>query len=397
VPILVKVLKFVLFYFLLWPVFRLLRNNSAEASWVIGGHAGRAYTDNSASLHKYIVQHTEQPIIWITNNKVVFDQLQKQKGIVLMRDSIQARLAILHAPVLIRSHGYADLDRYLGRLVKPEGLAIHLNHCLNLLKAGQMHSPMVERMTQKQKKRVQSKIFDFDYLLASSPLEQGNFRLSIPFRSNRIVLGGGAHLDDLKQHSGLKASKHLLYFPTFRDKEISSMKTVDEIVQELVSNPKLKSWLKESGYKLSICSHINSKSRLDVDGRDDVFALIGIENLTEELARCDLLISDYSGTIADALYMEKPVLFFPFDLKPYLECRHLYVDYGEFVFGDIVTTTNELVDNLVNLKWQDESAYKDIRARHRREMFYYTESCYSERSYRAICDLKDGVNPENIR
>ncbi len=395
-PILFKFLKFILFYFLLWPVSRLIRNKSDEPRWVIGGHAGRAYTDNSASLHKYIVQKTEQPIIWITNNKVVFNQLQGHHGKVLMRDSIQARLAILHAPVLIRSHGYADLDRYLGRLVKPKGLVIHLNHCLNLLKAGQMHNPMVERMTQKQKNKVQRKIFDFDYLLASSPLEQANFRLSIPFKSSRIVLGGGAHLDDLKQHSGLKASKHLLYFPTFRDKEISSTKTVDEIVQEMLSNQKLKSWLKESGYTLSICSHINSKSRLDVDDEDGVFQLIGIEDLTEELARCDLLISDYSGTIADALYMEKPVLFFPFDLKPYLQCRHLYVDYGEFVFGDIVTTTNELVDNLVNLKWQDESAYRDVRSRHRREMFYYTESSYCERSYRAICDLKDGVNPENI-
>ena len=389
----VNLFKFVLFYFLLWPVSKLTRRKEENASWVIGGHAGRAYADNSATLHKYIVQHTSQPITWITNSKLVFEQLQARQVKVLMRDSIQARMAILSAPVLIRSHGYADLDRYLGRLVKPEGLIIHLNHCMNHLKAGQMYSPLVERMTQKQKAKVQRKIFEFDYLLASSSLEQRNFRLSIPFKSDRIVLGGGAHLDDLNLHRDQPASQQLLYFPTFRDKEIKPEKTVDEIVQELVTNLELKTWLKESGYKLVICSHINSKTRLDVSDWDDVFQLIGIEELTDALARCDLLISDYSGTIIDALYMDKPVLFFPFDLEPYLACRHLYVNYDEFAFGDVVKSTNELVDNLVTLKWQDGSAYKDIRSRHSKEMFSRNDSSYSEQSYRMICDLRDGEKP----
>jgi len=393
---LVKLFNFVLFYFLLWPVLKLTQSKEENPSWVIGGHAGRAYTDNSATLHKYIVQHTSQPIIWITNSKQIFKQLQDRQVRVLMRDSIQARMAILSAPVLIRSHGNADLDKYIGRLVKPEGLIIHLNHCMNHVKAGQMYSPLVERMTQKQKAKVQRKIFEFDYLLASSPLEQRNFRLSIPFKSDRIVLGGGAHLDDLNRHRDLPASKQLLYFPTFRDKEIKSEKTVDEIVQELVTNLELKAWLKESGYKLGICPHINSKTRLDVSDWDDVFQLIGIDELTDALARCDLLISDYSGTIVDALYMDKPVLFFPFDLDSYLACRHLYVNYEEFAFGDVVKSTSELVDNLVTLKWQDMSAYKDIRSRHCMEMFSCNESSYSKQTFRMVCDLRDGKKPSVV-
>lgn len=391
-------IKFLFFYYLLRPIFLYLNRHDDSSTWVIGGHAGKAYEDNSAALHSYITEHTEQKIIWITKNYAVFEHLKKQGVHVLIKDSLSARIAILKARVLVFSHGHADLDKYIGKTVKPSGLIINLNHSMNYLKSGQLYNPLVEKMSKRQVKKIKQKIYHFDFLLSSSRLEQENFRLSMPHLKHRIILGGGAHLDKLRetQINTSTNSKVILYFPTWRDKTIKPKETVSEIIKKIISNQKLIQWLEKSNYTFKICFHINVKELDKFSDINDVFEIINIDSLADSLTNSDLLISDYSGAIIDALYIKKPVLFFPFDLEDYLKCRHLYVEYDKFAFGDVVTSVDDLVNNIVHSKWADNSRYQEIIEEHYKKMFSYSKTSYSERSYQAICNLLSGVPPEDI-
>ncbi|MGB0784509.1 MAG: CDP-glycerol glycerophosphotransferase family protein, partial [Marinomonas sp.] len=87
---------------------------------------------------------------------------------------------------------------------------------------------------------------------------------------------------------------------------------------------------------------------------------------------------------------------FPFDLEDYLKCRHLYVEYDKFAFGDVVTSVDDLVNNIVHSKWADNSRYQETIEEHYKKMFSYSKTSYSERSYQAICNLLSGVPPEDI-
>ncbi|HBM4659652.1 TPA: CDP-glycerol glycerophosphotransferase family protein, partial [Listeria innocua] len=51
----------------------------------------------------------------------------------------------------------------------------------------------------------------------------------------------------------------------------------------------------------------------------------------------------YSSVVFDFSIMEKPVLFYAYDLEGYLGERNFYYNYEEFVPGPIVRTNEEVI------------------------------------------------------
>jgi hypothetical protein len=233
-------LGFIVFLLFVYPWVRLF--GKTKDIWVIGGHGGRAYGDNSAALHRFITRNGLQEIVWITHCPDVFALLRQKQLPVLKKNSLRARLAILSAPVLIRSHGKGDLDDWLLCAVRPKGLLIHLNHCMNLLKAGQLLFPGVEKLSPKTRKKRERKLMRFDYLLACSDKERENFVRSMPHLKDKIILGGGAHLDLLTEKKRTP-EKTILYFPTWREANVLGAETVDDQIRKITESPLLLSWL----------------------------------------------------------------------------------------------------------------------------------------------------------
>ena len=65
-----------------------------------------------------------------------------------------------------------------------------------------------------------------------------------------------------------------------------------------------------------------------------------IENL---LCAADILISDYSSLIFEYSLLEKPMIFFAYDLEEYESGRAFYYDYQSFVPGEIVRDTDGII------------------------------------------------------
>lgn len=66
-----------------------------------------------------------------------------------------------------------------------------------------------------------------------------------------------------------------------------------------------------------------------------------IENI---LCAADIVISDYSSLIFEYSLLERPMIFFAYDLDEYVDSRAFYYDYESFVPGPIVKNTDELIE-----------------------------------------------------
>jgi len=357
--------------------------NSGQYPWVIGGHRGRMHTDNAGELHDYILAQGSPAILWIANAPLA-KTLAAQGIPVLVRASWRARLAIFRAPVIIYSHGEDDVDPYAIFWRKCLGLRVHLNHCMNHLKAGQFYRKDIESFGWFHRAFFRWTMVDFDLLPASSELEKHHFELSLPHHKERIVVGGGAHIDGFLRMRATVSDRSILWFPTFRDTP-QEAKALDDVVTLVYSDLKLRAWLQREHRILYICRHINSAG-LTTQGNsaEDSIQFCPPPTLLGHMAKAELFISDYSGLTADWLVFQRPAVFFAFDLDTYRQSRRFYIPYENFQYGPRPQTVGDLVNVLTQGTWLDMSPWAERRAQLYSSMFPSTEPNYCARTLQTI-------------
>lgn len=75
------------------------------------------------------------------------------------------------------------------------------------------------------------------------------------------------------------------------------------------------------------------------------FVFDGSTTVKIETALCaaDILIADYSSLIFEYSLLNKPMLFYAYDLGEYEHDRSFYFDYKSFVPGKIVINNDEII------------------------------------------------------
>ena len=85
--------------------------------------------------------------------------------------------------------------------------------------------------------------------------------------------------------------------------------------------------------------------RRTVEKNSDVMAdLTEVRDINNLLAASDMLITDYSSVLFDYSLLEKPVIYYPYDLEEYYSDRSFYFPYDEYIFGRVAADQKELVD-----------------------------------------------------
>jgi len=150
--------------------------------------------------------------------------------------------------------------------------------------------------------------------------------------------------------------KTCLYSPTFR-------KGLDDPFKTAVNLDRLSSYAKKINLLvvLKLQPFMHAKYRineypnlLEYPPLCDVYPLIPL---------IDLLITDYSSIFFDFLLLDRPILFFPYDLEQYLKHdRGMYFNYYEMTPGDKCLEYNELesaLERIILNGCRDE--YSDMR------------------------------------
>ncbi len=148
----------------------------------------------------------------------------------------------------------------------------------------------------------------------------------------------------LKKNGSSSNKKIILYAPTFRNEEkynnIFDYLDLEEFNENLGRDyilalrlhPKIKDFYKE-----------------DISTNGQYIDVSDYENEQELMLMSDLLITDYSSIMIEYVALDKPVVFFTYDLDNYLSNeRGFYYDFKKTVPGPIVYNSQELVDVIKN-------------------------------------------------
>ena len=84
-------------------------------------------------------------------------------------------------------------------------------------------------------------------------------------------------------------------------------------------------------------------------------------DINDFLLIADILITDYSSVIFDYVLTNKPIIYFTYDYKDYVENgRGLYFPFDEYVYGTVAKNSVELVKAIANPAMEEEKRKKFI-------------------------------------
>lgn len=142
----------------------------------------------------------------------------------------------------------------------------------------------------------------------------------------------------------LKDKKVILYAPTFR----GFGKTRKSFNIEFDFNKIAKNISDEYVIALKLHPSVElSNIIIDDDNSKKVVNISSYSDANDILTVTDLLISDYSSIVFDYSLLNRPMIFFAYDLEEYRSDRDFYYDYEEFVPGPIAKTNDEII-SLIN-------------------------------------------------
>ena len=164
--------------------------------------------------------------------------------------------------------------------------------------------------------------------------------------------------------------------------------------QSMLDNPRLLALLEERDLKLIFYPHIELQTELDKFSSPSeriILASWRDYDVQTLLMRCNLLITDYSSVFFDAGYMEKPVIYYQFDMEEFRKYHYQkgYFSYETHGFGPVVKTEEALVNAVYEGGGNDfrmQKKYQD-----RLEAFYpFRDELNCERTYRILSGMGAG-------
>lgn len=149
-----------------------------------------------------------------------------------------------------------------------------------------------------------------------------------------------AHLRLAGLEFPIAGRKVILYAPTFRG-EIRYAKAPDALELPVLSG------LRDE-YVLLIKNHPFVRHRVDIPESYSDFCMEITDQLSIEelMLTADICITDYSSVVFEYSLLQRPILFFAYDLEEYYDERGFYYPYEDFIPGPLVQTTRDIVHNI---------------------------------------------------
>ena len=306
--------------------------------------------------------------------------------------SLRHYLMYLAADMLISTHvqpASPDLMAYyhLRQVgIRPRGKQIFLQHGIIKDEMKWMRYPALK----------------VDFFASGGKLEYEYLVSEFNFPEGVIQYTGLCRFDNLIR--GNRPSGEILVMPTWRGSDYPTGDRFYETAfyrdfQSMLKNSSLLRLLEERDLKLIFYPHIELQKELDkFQSPSERIILADWRNydVQDLLMRCSLLITDYSSVFFDAGYMEKPVIYYQFDMEEFRKFHYQegYFSYEKHGFGPVVQTEEALVNAIndcVRNDFRMQKKYLD-----RLEAFYPVrdeQNC--ERTYQILCRMDGGSGAEH--
>jgi len=385
--------------FLIYNVLRLLsifvpKNRKI---WLFGEFYGQKFTGNPKYFYLFLLQNPQEDIrpIWISAKKTIVEEIRRLKGEAYRINSIKAIYFGLIAKVYIFSHGVEDIGNYAVR----NALLVNLWHgmpvkdirAFNQLKAENI-SPWRRKKIEFIQKMIKHECHGkYDLIIATSELTAEKFKTAFQYRPKKIAITGEPKNDlffsgsknEILNRYQLKAWQDkfiITYMPTFRDKEPPSPSQIafwDEHE------------LQDENLIVLLHWHPSDPLKNMFSLQESPFVKIANElplDVQELLLISDLLITDYSSCFIDFLLLDRPIIFYAYDLNYYRKYRGFLYDYRQIAPGEITMTRRETAKAI---RAYMKNPVKDAeKRRHVKEMFHTNQTGgFSQNVLKAVHEL----------
>lgn len=201
------------------------------------------------------------------------------------------------------------------------------------------------------------------YAFEKKILEYGYPRTDILFNADE------KQIKNIKKSLGIPLDKKIiLYTPTWRKKGAFDMQLDLEKMRERLGDE----------YIVIVRLHhlCTPNDAVEADNRF-VFDLHSYRSVEDLYLISDILITDYSSVMFDYALLDKPMLFYTYDLADYRDnLRGLYVDIEKEAPGPLVFNTDELINAIENIDAEMDKCRDKITAFKEKYLTYENgESC----------------------
>lgn len=176
-----------------------------------------------------------------------------------------------------------------------------------------------------------------------------------------------------QEYPELQEKKLLLVTPTFRDTPEENAELLERLVLERLEDVLGEEWV--------ILLRMHPKYPIEgFEERERCRNLTGYPHVSDLYFASDMLLTDYSSTMVEYALLDKPMIFYAYDLEKYN--RGFYWDYEEGVPGPVAHNAEELQDLVEAAKMELSGAEK--RERFCRMQYDYRDDASAERIWKVL-------------
>ncbi len=325
---------------------------------------GTKYSCNPQALYEYIDKHyPEYECIWSLEDPRT---PIKGRGIRVRRGSQKYFEYLATAKYFVNNVNFEDT------YVKRKGqIEIQTMHGTPLKTVGL--DVTEDFATEAAREKYIKKNSRWDYLIVQGKFMEGKGYSCYRFdkkilttgypRTDRLFHTDNAKLNDLKKKLGLPLDKKLiLYAPTWRVKNRFDMMLDLEKMKEIL----------QGEYALLVRLHHFSTAGYEVPEDGEFIFDLGDYQYVEDLYNIsDILITDYSSVMFDYALLNKPMIFFTYDMEEYCnKLRGLYIDFEKEAPGTLAFTSDDVINAIVNLEEEQKKNRERIESFHSKFLTY---------------------------
>ncbi|QTN10568.1 CDP-glycerol glycerophosphotransferase family protein [Mammaliicoccus vitulinus] len=341
-------------------------NNTTKDSniWLIGERFDTAQ-DNGIVFFNWLRANTSIDAYYVIDENALDYQNIKHNRKVLKFGSIEHFKIASKAKVLVSTHDFENILPYKpakGFFGYEDTLKVFLQHGVLGRKSVEYHKDYYEQ--------------PFDIFNVSSMSEKYDVVVNeMGYDKENVFISGLSRFDNLPIVNDNNRIKKILIMPTWRDWLNSDFAFENSEYLEkylsLIKNKKLNQLIAHNNVEINFYPHYRAQSYFKLFLMNNEIKVqyveLGEQTVQSLLIEHDLLITDYSSVSFDFTYMNKPVIFYHFDVERFFR-KGILRPIHETFLGEVIYDEKKLVDQIcdyvVNDSFKKVELEKDSIFRH---------------------------------
>ncbi|MFD2637641.1 CDP-glycerol glycerophosphotransferase family protein [Piscibacillus salipiscarius] len=313
-----------------------------------------SFGDNIYYTWQKVIELTEHKTVILNQNGLKNNIENNDRTVIRTFHLLQRPFSFISGIYHLATSKVIFIDNYFGFLsatnFRDQVRCIQLWHANGAVKKFGLEDPSIQFRSENAYKRFKKVYQRFHYVAVGSEKMEGIFKEAFDVNDESFIRTGIPRTDifydrktknsstqQVKDYFNLPDDKKIiLYAPTFRDSQLKqhSIKlNINQLYQEL-----------KDDYILLLRLHPAILKKYNNNYPDFIIDVSDYPEINHLLFVSDYLITDYSSIPFEYSLLNKPMIFYPYDLEEYRKTRGFWEDYETSMPGPIATTTSELID-----------------------------------------------------